>query len=86
MLALEEPGSNARQLVREEILKAIEEDRCEAVVLGCAGMSDLVEWLSDETGIPVIDGVAAATKFAEALVGARLKTSKIGAYATPNTK
>lgn len=86
VLALEEPGSNARLLVRDEILRAIEEDRCEAVVLGCAGMSDLVEWLSEETGIPVIDGVSVATKFAEALVGAGLKTSKIGAYATPNPK
>lgn len=86
VLALEEPGSNARLMVRDEILRAIEEDRCEAVVLGCAGMSDLVEWLSEETGIPVIDGVTVATKFAEALAGAGLKTSKVGAYATPNPK
>jgi len=86
VLALEEPGSNARELIKAEILRAIEEDRCEAVVLGCAGMSDLTEWLSEETGIPVIDGVSVATKFAEALVGAGLKTSKIGAYATPNAK
>lgn len=86
VLALEEPGSNARQLVRAEILRAIDEDRCEAVVLGCAGMSDLTEWLSEETGIPVIDGVTVATKFAEALVGAGLKTSKIGAYAPPIPK
>ncbi|WP_299843718.1 aspartate/glutamate racemase family protein [uncultured Paracoccus sp.] len=86
VLALEEPGSNARQLVRDEILRAIEDDNCEAVVLGCAGMSDLTEWLSEETGIPVIDGVTVATKFAEALVGAGLKTSKIGAYAKPNSK
>jgi len=69
-----------------DFARALEEDRCEAVVLGCAGMSDLVEWLSEETGIPVIDGVSVATKFAEALVGAGLKTSKIGAYATPNPK
>lgn len=86
VLALEEPGSNARQLIRDEILRAIDEDRCEALVLGCAGMSDLAEWLSHETGIPVIDGVTVATKFAEALVGAGLKTSKIGAYARPNSK
>ncbi|MFN3526781.1 MAG: aspartate/glutamate racemase family protein [Paracoccus sp. (in: a-proteobacteria)] len=86
VLALEEPGSNARLLIRAEILRAIEEDRCEAVVLGCAGMSDLTEWLSHETGIPVIDGVTVATKFAEALVGAGLKTSKIGAYAPPIQK
>ncbi|RNF35668.1 aspartate/glutamate racemase family protein [Paracoccus methylarcula] len=86
VLALEEPGSNTRQLVRDEILRAIDEDGCEAVVLGCAGMSDLTEWLSRETGVPVIDGVTVATKFAEALVGSGLATSKIGAYALPNEK
>lgn len=86
VLALEESGSNARLLVRAEILRAIDEDRCEAVVLGCAGMADLAAWLTEETGIPVIDGVTVATKFAEALVGSGLKTSKIGAYAPPNPK
>jgi allantoin racemase len=86
VLELEEPGSNARQLIRDEILRAVEEDRCEAVVLGCAGMADLARWLSEETGVPVIDGVTTATKLIEALVGAGLRTSKIGAYAVPNPK
>ncbi|SIS71360.1 aspartate/glutamate racemase family protein [Paracoccus saliphilus] len=86
VLALEEPGSNTRQLVRDEIQRAVDEDGCEAVVLGCAGMSDLTEWLSREAGVPVIDGVTVATKFAEALVGSGLVTSKIGAYAVPNKK
>ena len=86
VLALEEPGSDARDRVRAEIMRAIDEDGCEAVLLGCAGMSDLTAWLTTETGIPVIDGVTVATKLAEALVGAGLKTSKIGAYAVPNKK
>lgn len=86
VLALEEPGSNARIKVRDEIMTAIREDRCEAVVLGCAGMADLTAWLSEETGIPVIDGVSVATRMIEALVGAGLKTSKINAYAFPNEK
>lgn len=86
VLALEQPGSDARARVRAEILRAIEEDRCEAVLLGCAGMADLTEWLSAECGIPVIDGVTAATTFAEALVRAGLRTSKIGAYAHPIQK
>ncbi|MGH1369739.1 MAG: aspartate/glutamate racemase family protein [Maritimibacter sp.] len=86
VLALDEPGSNARALLRDEIQRAIKDDGAEAVVLGCAGMADLAEALSRETGIPVIDGVSAATKFAEALVGAGLTTSKIGAYAAPRQK
>jgi allantoin racemase len=36
--------------------------------------------------VPVIDGVIAAVRLVEALVGAGLKTSKIGAYATPRKK
>ncbi len=86
VLALEEEGSNARELVKAEILRAIAEDRCESVVLGCAGMADLTRWLSDETGIPVIDGVAVAVKFVEGLVSVGLGTSKVCAYAQPNSK
>lgn len=86
VLALEEEGSGARERVRDEILRAVAEDRCEAVVLGCAGMADLTHWLTEETGVPVIDGVTAATKMVEALVGCGLRTSKIGAYAAPNAK
>ncbi len=86
VLALEDPGSNARAVIGAEIARAIAEDRCEAVVLGCAGMADLAADLSAEFGLPVIDGVAAATKFAEALAGARLMTSKAGAYAAPLAK
>lgn len=86
VLALEQPGSDARDRVRAEILRAIEQDRCEAVVLGCAGMADLTAWLTAECGIPVIDGVTVATTMAEALVRAGLKTSKIGAYAHPIQK
>lgn len=86
VLALEEAGSNARARIRDEILRAVEEDRCEAIVLGCAGMSDLARSLSEETGIPVIDGVTVATRMIEALVGAGLATSKVNAYATPIAK
>lgn len=86
VLALEEPGGNARARVRAEIERAIGEDGAEAILLGCAGMADLTAELSRETGVPVIDGVVAAVKFAEALVGAGLATSKIGAYAPPRPK
>lgn len=86
VLALEEKGSRARETIRDAILRAVEEDRCEAVVLGCAGMTDLTAWLTAETGVPVIDGVACAVKMVEALVGVGLKTSKVGAYAAPRAK
>lgn len=86
VLALEDETCGAREIVRDQVALAVKEDRCEAVILGCAGMADLTEWLSAETNIPVIDGCVAAVKFAEALVGANLRTSKVGSYARPRPK
>ena len=59
------------------------EDRCEAVVLGCAGMADLAEALALEHGLPVLDGVTCAVGLAEAMVKLGLKTSRLGGYAPP---
>jgi allantoin racemase len=42
--------------------------------------------LQQRLGVPVIDGVAAAVKFAEALGALGLRTSKHGDYATPLPK
>ncbi len=86
VLALEANPREAQARLLSEIRATLAEDRAEAVVLGCAGMSDLCAWLSAETGVPVIDGVTAAVKLAEALVGAGYRTSKVGAYAWPRTK
>ncbi|HEX8375828.1 MAG TPA: aspartate/glutamate racemase family protein [Geminicoccaceae bacterium] len=86
VLALEDPGSGAVARLREEIACALAEDRCEAVILGCAGMADLTQALGREFGLPVIDGVAAGVKLAEALVGLGLTTSKVGGYAPPVPK
>lgn len=85
VLALEEDGE-AAALVRAEVMKAAAEDGAEAVILGCAGMADLAAALTAEAGLPVIDGVAAATKLAEALAGLGIATSKVGAYAYPRLK
>ncbi|MCI0429787.1 MAG: aspartate/glutamate racemase family protein [Rhodospirillales bacterium] len=86
VLDLEVPGSNARNRVSEEVRRAVLEDRAEAIVLGCAGMADLASALSNEHGIPVLDGVACAVKLCEALVQLGLRTSKTGAYASPHPK
>ena len=49
-------------------------------------MADLTQALGREFGLPVIDGVAAGVKLAEALVGLGLATSKVGGYAPPAAK
>lgn len=80
VLKLEEGDPATLFRIRSEIQDAIEQDKAEAIVLGCAGMADLMAELSNEFGLPVIDGVAASIVFAEALVNCGLNTSKIGAY------
>lgn len=86
VLALDDPRSGALARLRHAVRAAIDEDGAEAVVLGCAGMADLARSLSRECGVPVVDGVAAAVKQAEALVGLGLRTAKRGAYAPPPPK
>lgn len=86
VLALEDPKSDAVSRLRAEIARAVAEDRCEAIVLGCAGMADLNAALAAEFGLPVIDGVAAAVKLVEAVAGLGLGTSKVGGYAAPLRK
>ncbi|ABG30531.1 Asp/Glu/hydantoin racemase [Roseobacter denitrificans] len=80
VLKLEEGDPATLFKIKSEIREAIAADNAEAIVLGCAGMADLMAQLSDEFGLPVIDGVAAGVTFAEALVNNKLRTSKIGAY------
>ncbi|MFO1070103.1 MAG: aspartate/glutamate racemase family protein [Geminicoccaceae bacterium] len=86
VLDLEDPGSGARGKLEAEIARAVAEDRPEAIILGCAGMADLARDLSRQFGLPVVDGVAAAVKLAEGLVGLGLRTSKSGGYAAPRPK
>jgi allantoin racemase len=86
VLALEEPGSNARVTIEEEIGRALAEDGAEAIVLGCAGMTDLARDLERKAGVPVLDGVACAVSLAESLVRLGLRTSKRRTYAAPLAK
>ncbi len=86
VLGVDSDPAEAERLLTIQIYKAKLEDRAEAIVLGCAGMSALCERLSIATGLTVIDGVTAAVKLAEALVGAGYATSKVNAYDFPRIK
>lgn len=86
VLELENPASDAYRTILAECRRALAEDGCGAIVLGCAGMADLCRRLSAELGVPVIDGVAAAVASAEALLRIGLATSKRGDYAAPLAK
>ncbi len=66
--------------------EALARDRSGAIVLGCAGMAALTAALQQRLGVPVIDGVAVAVKFAESLAALGLGTSRSGDYAQPLSK
>src|SRR5499427_1485073 len=81
----EDPGGAVRAVVAEA-RKAVEADHAEAICLGCAGMAGLEEAITTELRVPVIDGVGAAVRLAEAVVGLGLRTSKVSTYAPPSAK
>lgn len=86
VLDLEVPHSPTRSQILAECRQALEEDGSGVIVLGCSGMADLAAEISQELGIPVIDGVSVAVKLMEALVSLGLKTSKVGDFAFPPSK
>lgn len=84
VLSLEE--TFAKTMILKECQTALKEDSCGAIALGCGGMADLATEISNQLGIPVIDGVSAAVKLVEMLVGLGLTTSKVGDLAYPIAK
>jgi allantoin racemase len=65
---------------------AVEQDESDAVVLGCAGMTNLCAEISAEIGVPVVDGVQAATLMVQSLVTMGLRTGARGEFAAPLPK
>lgn len=69
--------------LKEEILKIVEEDGAEVVLLGCAGLCAYDKQLEELVGIPVLDPVNVGTKLAEMLVETGLTHSKKRKFANP---
>jgi allantoin racemase len=86
VLDLETCGEATVARIEAAARAALAHDRSEAIVLGCGGMAALCRTLQQRLGVPVIDGVAVAVKFAEALAALGLATAKIGDYAPPLPK
>ncbi|RMI27929.1 aspartate/glutamate racemase family protein [Nocardia stercoris] len=84
VLGLEDPA------VRSEIAAACRAaaaaDDSDAIVLGCAGMADFCAYLTAECGMPVVDGVVAATLAVQSLVTMGLRKSGRGEFARPPAK
>ncbi len=58
----------------------------DALVLGCAGMAAMARVISAKVGVPVVDGVAAATTLVEAMVRCGVGGATTGEYAPPPAK
>lgn len=81
-----ETDPTALKSVTEACRDAVEQDGSDAVVLGCAGMAEMCRHISDEIGVPVVDGVTAATLSVQSLVTMGLRTGKRGEFAAPPPK
>jgi allantoin racemase len=80
------PAPPAAAAIAAQAERAVVEDRAEVICLGCGGMAGLTEQVQSRTGVPVVDGVAAAVTIAESLVRLGLRTSKVRTYAPPRAK
>lgn len=83
VLDLEKISDETYQILKNDCKKSIQEYGAEAIIVGCAGMSALVNKLSKELRVPIIDGITAAIKLVESLHQLQLSTSKIGQYDKP---
>ena len=81
-----ETSPGARERITQACREALALDETDAIVLGCAGMADLCAHISRAIGVPVVDGVAAATVTVQGLVRLGLRTSAAGEYASPLPK
>ena len=67
--AIRADPERAHTRLRDEARRAIEEDGAEVVILGCTAKYGFHEELTEELGVPVIDSMIAALRFAEMLAG-----------------
>lgn len=86
VLELEEDADRTVEAIVSESKRAVETDRAEVICLGCGGMAGLDAAVQAATGVPVVDGVAAAVTMAESLVRMGLTTSKIRTFAPGRPK
>src|SRR6478736_4939 len=86
VLELEEDTERTLDTIIDVSVRTVKEDHAEVICLGCGGMAGLGERVNKATGVPVVDGVAAAVTVAESLVRLGLTTSKIRTYAPARPK
>jgi allantoin racemase len=86
VLDIERDPHAAEREIAAESQRAVAEDGAEAICLGCAGMGPLDRSVGEAVGVPVLDGVAAAVKMLEGVLGYGLSTSRAAAFKRPEPK
>jgi allantoin racemase len=69
-----------------EAQAAVRDEHAEVICLGCGGTAELEAKVRERTGVPVVDGVAAAVTVAESLVRSGWSTSTVRTYAPARPK
>lgn len=75
-----------KETLLAECLRAIAEDDAEVIIIGGGPIAGLAHEIRDEIPVPLIDGVSAAVKLTEALVGLELRPPRKGSFARPAPK
>jgi len=84
--AAEVHGDSSRNQVHramaEAAQKLVKEDRCDIIILGCAGMTGLEQTIREAVGnrITIIDGVVAGVHMLAGIIHAGQQTSQAGVY------
>lgn len=84
VLELHKDREQAIEMTIEEGRKAIEEDRADALIVGCMSMGflEIPEACQEALGVPFLNPARVQLKFLEALIGSGISHSK-RAYMTP---
>jgi allantoin racemase len=82
VLDLEDTSSDAYTTI-VALCRQVVADGADTIVLGCAGMADLCRRLTDDVGVPVVDGVGAAVGLVATMSRIGVGTSKRDEYAPP---
>lgn len=86
VLEMDSDPVRAKGRILEQARKAVEEDRAEVIVLGCAGLAGYSADIERELGVVVLDPTSVAFKVAEAMADLGLHHSKAGRYSNPPAK
>lgn len=72
---LKEETELTRSRIIEQTRKAIEEDRAEVIIMGCAAIDNLEEELQEKFNVPVVNPIVAGIKVAEMMASLRINNN-----------